>query len=288
MAPRRRTTTWAVATALLAAWVLAPRAQQAPSGSSYVVGVHDVLTIAVFGEQEMSKQYTVDSDGMISVKWIGRTRAAGLTVSQLETSLKAKLSPDYLVNPQISISVQDYKSKQVFVSGEVRTPGPVPLTGGMRLLQALVSAGGPLASAEGDVVVSHGRKSGEPPAPPPQGQEADGLGPSGDLVRIDLVKLQLGDPDLNIELQDGDSVYVPRADTVFVFGEVKNPGGYPAPKGTNVLQALAMAGGVTPDGDKNKVEITRTVNGKSTVVKKVKLTDFVQPGDVVVVKAHIF
>ena len=91
----------------------------------------------------------------------------------------------------------------------------------------------------------------------------------------------------NIELHDGDTIFVPRAESVYVFGQVKNPGAYPIQKDTTVLQALSLAGGVTPQGAMNRTKILRIVNGEKRELK-VKVTDIVQPGDTIMVPERFF
>jgi polysaccharide export outer membrane protein len=89
-------------------------------------------------------------------------------------------------------------------------------------------------------------------------------------------------------LRDGDTIFVPRAETIYVFGQVKNPGAYVLQsKDTTVLQALSLAGGVTDRGATNRIKIMRVVDGKMKEIK-VKLTDIVRPGDTVVVRERFF
>jgi polysaccharide export outer membrane protein len=82
-------------------------------------------------------------------------------------------------------------------------------------------------------------------------------------------------------------IYVPRAESVYVFGEVKNPGSYPIQPGMTVLQALSLAGGTTQYAAANRLEVSRVVNGAKKKVK-VKLDDIIQPGDTVVVPERFF
>ena len=87
--------------------------------------------------------------------------------------------------------------------------------------------------------------------------------------------------DQNVALKDGDTIFVPRAESVYVFGQVKNPGAYALQqRDTTVLQALSLAGGVTERGATGRIKIVRIKKGK-TVEVKVKLTDTVRPGDTI-------
>jgi polysaccharide export outer membrane protein len=109
-----------------------------------------------------------------------------------------------------------------------------------------------------------------------------------DLVRVNLRDLEKGTVTSNAALRDGDTVFVPRAQSIYVFGQVKNPGAYAMQQtDTTVLQALSLAGGVTDRGTTSRIKIVRIVNGDKRELK-VKLTDLVQPGDTVIVSERFF
>jgi polysaccharide export outer membrane protein len=108
-----------------------------------------------------------------------------------------------------------------------------------------------------------------------------------EVLRIDLAELQAGNMTLNVQLLDGDTVNVPKALSVFVTGQVKASGAYAVERGTTVLQALSLAGGVTDRGAEGRVRILRTVDGKRTEIRA-KLTDVVVPGDTIVVPERFF
>jgi|KBSSwiStaDraftv2_1062776.scaffolds.fasta_scaffold521440_1 polysaccharide export outer membrane protein len=261
----------------------------APSASAgYVIGPKDVVKITIYGEPDLTgRTYVIDGDGMFSFPMIGRMQAAGLTVPQLEQALRKRLVPDFFRNPQISISVEEFLSKEIVVSGEVARPGPQPFTGDMTLLGVLARAGGALPTASGEVLIVHGRglkAQGGSAAKPGQDDPADGAAFQFDGTRVDLNKLQAGSIRLDVEIKDGDLVIVPRAESAYVFGEVKNPGAYPVPKGSTVQQMLARAGGATPEASQGKISIDRD----GTTLKKVKLTDGVRPGDTIKVPPRIF
>ena len=109
-----------------------------------------------------------------------------------------------------------------------------------------------------------------------------------DVVRVNLRDLENGVFSQNTVLRDGDTIFVPRAESVYVFGQVKNPGAYPLQqKNTSVLQALSLAGGITDRGSTSRIRIVRIVKGEKKEVS-VKLTDVVQPGDTIVVPERFF
>jgi len=92
----------------------------------------------------------------------------------------------------------------------------------------------------------------------------------------------------NIVLRDGDTIFVPRAESVYVFGQVKSPGAYSLQqKNTSVLQALSLAGGITDRGSTSRVRIVRIVDGQKKEFR-VKLTDVVHPNDTIIVGERFF
>src|SRR5207302_7905925 len=111
---------------------------------------------------------------------------------------------------------------------------------------------------------------------------------STDIARVNLRELENGAFSQNALLHDGDTIFVPRAESVYVFGQVKNPGAYALQqKNTTVLQALSLAGGVTDRGSTGRIRIARIVNGNKQELR-VKLADVVQPGDTIIVQERFF
>jgi polysaccharide export outer membrane protein len=251
----------------------------AQSAADYTIGAQDVLTIQVFDQPDLGGKYTVEADGTFSFPLIGRVKAGGMSLRSFENELKKKLADGFFKNPQVTVAVENYRSQRVFVMGEVRAPGPVPLTGGMTLIEALARAGSTLPSASGEVAIVR--------APGANGPVLPGGDATIEVVRASIRDLEAGLLKQNVELRDGDTVFVPRAETIYIFGEVKNPSAYPIQKDTTVLQALSLAGGVTENGAMNRIEIQRVVNGEMKRTR-VKLTDIVQPGDTIVVPQRYF
>ena len=259
-------------------WIGLPPAASAQT--NYVLGPQDVLNITVLGETDLSRKYTIEQDGTFTFPLIGRVTARGLTLRALEQELKTRLvTGGFLKNPEISVAIDAYQSQRIMVWGQVTSPGEYQLSGDTTLLSALAKAGSVTPNAGREAVIVRPRK----------GQGADG-GAAGEpeIIRVDLTELQAGNLALNIPLRDGDTINVPKAQSVFVSGQVKNPGGYAVEQGMTVLQALSLAGGLTDRGSDRRVNILRTVDGRKKEIKGVKLTALVEPGDTIVVGQRIF
>jgi polysaccharide export outer membrane protein len=246
----------------------------------YIVGPLDVLAITVFGEVDLSQKYTVDSDGTFDFPLVGRVKAGGLTLRQIEDALVKRLAGGYLVNPQVSVEIAEYRSKSVFIMGEVRAPGSYPIKGNMSLIEVLALAG-PTADASSEVVVVHpdpNRADGGPLLPDTAGAVS---------VRVNIRDLQGGQLSRNVALQDGDTIFVPKAETFFVTGHVRSPGSYVYEPGMTVLQAIALAGGLSERGSQRGMKVLRTVEGRQVEIG-VKDTDLIRPGDTIVVRQRFF
>ena len=265
-------------------WVGAPLAQTTSAPADYVVGPQDVLTITSYDQADLSGKFTVETDGTFTYPLIGRFKAGGLTLRKVEEGLKAHLIHDgYFKNPQITVSIEQYRSKKLFVVGEVRSPGPYPVSGNINLIEALARAGSTLPTASGEVIIVHSTAGAEAEGPTlPTQDDAD------TIVRVDLRALQNGELGNNTALRDGDTIFVPRAESIYVFGEVKNPGAYALQqRGTTVLQALSLAGGVVDRGSTTRIRIVRIVNQDKAEIR-VKLSDVVKPGDTIIVPERFF
>ena len=268
----------AAALMIVGAFAAVPAAQPA---ADYVIGPPDVLTIQVFEQQDLAGKYTVESDGSVTFPLIGRIKAGGLTLRAFEDELKRQLSDGYFKNPSVSVSVEQYRSQRLFVMGEVRQPGPVALTGGMTLIEALARAGSTLPTSSGEVAIVRAPQ-GTPNGPLKPDQEG-----GSEIFRASIRDLESGTLSQNLQLRDGDTIFVPRAETVYVFGHVKNPGAYGVQKNTTVLQALSLAGGITENAAMNRIQIIRIENGQKREMK-VKVTDKVRPEDTIIVPQRYF
>ena len=153
----------------------------------------------MFDQTELGGKYTVESDGTFSFPLIGRITAGGMTLRKFESELRTRLADGYFVDPQVSVAVEQYRSQRLYVVGEVRNPGPVPLTGGMTLIEALARAGSTLPSASGEIAIVRARQGADGPSLPPA------EGDDGSIVRAAIRDLESGAMKQTIELHDGDT-----------------------------------------------------------------------------------
>jgi polysaccharide export outer membrane protein len=270
---------------LLAALALALCVGPAAFGQEYAIGPRDVLAITVWGQADLSRDYGVDPDGFIPFPLIGRVKAAGSTPKELAAQLTELLGKDYLVNPQVIVSVKEYLSQKIQVLGAAEKPGVYYLTGPTTLLEILSRAGGFASTAGKQVLLV--RNNGT----------TDG---SSGALRLSLEKIQAGDPSENARVQSQDIVIVSKAQaySYFVFGEVKKPGSYTLDRETNILEGITVAGGFTEKAAPGRTRVIRSSSQGQKVIEvdmndilrrgREAKTVMLQEGDVVVVPESFF
>jgi polysaccharide export outer membrane protein len=320
------------------------------SAQEYEIGPADVLNVLVLGQASMSGEMAVDASGMLNFPFLGRVKASGLSPAELERKLTTLLSDGYLKRPQVSVSVKQFKSQRVFVTGEVMRPGPYGLRPDRSLLTLLQDVGDLTANVGHEVIVvrapppapwtpapmeapppveaapaeappppplvepvgedrSNGRdeekhrdkekekekkdEAPEEPAPTPAPTPTPlaralypGEVPGSQIFRLNLRDIRSGYPDKDMQLQVGDTVYLPKAAQFYVSGHVAKPGAFRYEEGLTVFQALALAGNPTDRGS-NKVKLIRLVDGKRKEFRP-KMSDPVLPEDTLHVPERFF
>jgi polysaccharide biosynthesis/export protein len=268
-------------------------AQTAPSGQElgapqvvpdYQIGPQDILKISVYTHDDLTQTVIVQNDGTFTYPHIGRIKASDHTPKELETKIAKLLAQGFIRNPQVTVVVQEYRSKTVFVVGEVARPGTYPLTGDMRLVEVLSKAGPMTANASTEILVVRPAKEVSGPVLP---TEVEAQEKSAEVLKVNIKEVESGDISKNLLLRPNDTVFVPQAPKVFVSGEVRNPGAYSVAPGATVRQVISMAGGFTDRASQGKIRVVRTLDGKAKETK-IDLDSPVEPGDSVVVKPRLF
>jgi polysaccharide export outer membrane protein len=253
------------------------------AGRDYRIGPEDVLRVAVYGHPDLTQTVSVQADGSFAFPLVGRVEASDLAPPELERRLAALLATGFVRDPQVAVVVQQYRSKIVFVVGEVARPGPYPLVGTRRLVEVLAKAGPMTPNAGTEVVVVRPRNpEARPVLPAEVGAAAGG---TAEVIRVDLRDIEAGDLGKNVALLPRDTVFVPAAPKVFVSGRVPKPGGYAFAPGTTVRQAVSLAGGSVRAA--GRVQVLREVGGRAQAVA-LGLDDLVKEGDTIIVRGGLF
>ncbi len=223
----------------------------------YQVGLEDQLDIIVYGQDALNRSLRVNGQGEIIMPMVGAVTVAGLTAQEIERRLMELYDAHFLVNPQITVAVKEFRHQRVAVIGAVNKPGSYEIIGPRTLMEVLAMAGGfsnqGTASGgaqvlAGDVViVTRHQNAPDLATKAMKGGAVQPLAPKTETVVIDLRRLMSGqEPHLNLAVRNGDIVYVPFAGTAFVLGAVKKPGNILVKGNLTVSQAVALAGDVDP------------------------------------------
>lgn len=120
--------------------------------TDYLLGYGDVLEVKFFANSEYNETVTVRPDGKISLQRVGDISVVGMPVNNLDKIITDTYS-EILVNPDVTVFVREFNGQQVYVMGEVQSPGSYSVSKGMSLLRAITTAGGPLKSAKMNSVI---------------------------------------------------------------------------------------------------------------------------------------
>ncbi len=237
----------------------------------YLVGPGDVVKITVYDNDDLTTKVMVNDDGKIVMHLLGLVKVGGLSIPDVTKEITRLLADGYIINPQVNVFIEEYRSKKVVILGKVRTPGLIELRGEISFLELISKAGG-LSNEAGDTATIK-RSSGG----------------NNDVIIIDLTSLiERGDLTQNVRIMDGDTVNISKAGMCFVTGEVKSPGTYPCGEDSTVLKIIALSGGFTGKASKSSVRIVRIVNEERKLFKDVSLDTRLMQDDVIVVPESFF
>jgi len=241
----------------------------------YLIGSQDILKIAVFEYPDLTTEVRVSEDGKITFPLLGEIEAKNLSTRQVEKVIAEKLATSKIVkDPQVSVFVQQYRGRKVTVIGEVVKPGQYEIVGPTSILDTISLAQG--MSQNAGFLLTVFRKE-----PDTNGSDVT------KKIMIDVDRLlNGGDLSQDIQLQNGDVIYVPKA-IFYIYGEVNRPGAYRLDKGLTVKRAIALAGGLTPKGCDWRIDVTRK-EGETEATSSATIDDALKFDDVVRIKESIF
>lgn len=246
-----------------AAQATPPAAQPAKADTGYILGPDDTIEVSVLGQPEFTTRGRIRADGTIVLPFVGSTTVSGDTSVSFAKRVAATLKAGgYYSNPIVSVEIAGFASRYVIVLGAVGQPGLQPVDRSYRVSEIIARAGGMRADGA-DFVVIRREKGGE--------------------LRLPFEKIATGAVEDDPFVSPGDKVYVPPAETYYIYGQINAPGVYPIKDKMTLRKALARGGGLTALGSDKRINVYR--GGKKAPLD---LDAPIQPDDVVVIGQRAF
>ena len=238
----------------------------------YKLAAGDSIKVQVYQNPDLTVEARVSEDGTISYPLVGSVAIGGMSIPQAEKKVATALERGKILKqPQVNILLLQVRGNQVSVLGEVQRPGRFPLeTMTVRVSDMLATAGGINPQGNDQVIVS-GTRDGKPYR-----------------KAIDVPNLFRPDASADdVLLAPGDTIYVTKAPTFYIYGAAQRPGTYKVERGMTVQQALAVAGGPNARGSERMRLDRKAPDGRVQQLEP-RMTDVVEPGDVLFVKESLF
>jgi len=246
---------------------------QVPPRAEPVLGVGDVVKITVYQNPDLTVDARVSELGQINFPLIGVVTIGGLSVSQAQALIEKRLRDGgFVLKPQVTIQTTQIRSSQISILGQVSKPGRFPIEIVGSKVSEMIAAAGGVVPGGADIVTLVGNRDGKP-------------------IKLDIdlpLILQQGRSDLDIPVENGDIIYVDRAPTFYMYGEVQRPGQLRIERGMTLMQALAQAGGTTARGTTRGIQVHRKDANGAVQVREIKMNDPVERDDVIYVKESLF
>jgi polysaccharide export outer membrane protein len=223
----------------------------------YVLGPGDEISVWARDAEEISaRPYRVGQDGTIRLPILGRLTVAGFNTAEVERDL-LKLMDSYFFDPEIAVSVTDFRSQPVSIMGAVRNPGVIQLRGPTTIAEAISMAGGLAGNAGNTARLSRRLEEGAIPLETAKPDTSENYS----VAIVNLGDIVNGtNRESNIELKPNDILMVDNAEMVYVLGQVNRAGGFVLEEShVSVLQAVAMAQGWTDGASPGSAVILRVV-----------------------------
>ena len=238
-----------------------------------ILGEGDTVRIVVFQNPDFTTETRISERGTITFPLLGELVLAGLTPAGAANRIaKQLIEGKFVLNPQVSVNLVRLRSRQVSVLGQVARPSRYPLDDtSANLTDILALAGGISPGGDDNVTVIVTRN----------GERAK--------LEINVAGMyRTGDLSRNVQLENGDTIFVQRAPVFYIYGEVQRAGSYRLELAMTVMQALSVGGGVTLRGTDRGLTIWRKASDGTFRAIDARLTDAVQPDDVIYIRESLF
>ena len=254
--------------------MMQPAWAQGSDSAAYKIGPGDVLSVIVYRNADLTLETEVSENGKLRLPLVGDIEAAGRTPFELGQVIEQKLqSGNFVRGAQVTVLVTKYQSRIVTVIGEVAKPGRYPIeTGKLRLSELIALAGGILPTGSDTVTILRDEPNGVK------------------RLTVDVADVFSTDKhaQTDVAMVAGDRVFVDKAPTFFIRGEVQKPGTYPISRGLTIGQAIAVGGGTTMRGNEKHTKVYRMEADGSRQIVSADRGSPVLANDEIVVEERIF
>ena len=239
-----------------------------------VLGVGDTLRISVYQNPDLTiESARISEAGLVNFPLIGNVRLAGDTVNAAEQRI-AKMLRDggFVLRPQVTILVGQIRSAVISILGQVGKPGRYPIETVGSKVSEMVAATGGVVPGGADVVTLVGVRNGR-------------------SIKLDIdlpAILQSGKAELDVPVENGDILYVDRAPTAYIYGEVQRPGVFRLERGMSLMQVIAQSGGISARGTERGIKVHRRDANGAVSVLELQMNDPIVRDDVIYVKESLF
>lgn len=269
----RRLASILFAAAMLAIPVTSTSQARDPGQSREALGTGDSIRITVFQSPDLTTETRISERGTVVFPLIGEVQLGGLTPAQAGARIADQLRRgNFIVRPQVVVAIMQVRSRQVHVLGQLLRPGSYVLEDtGARLTDILTLAGG-ISSTGADTVTLLTNRDGKT-----------------ETRNIDVPSIfRGGDASANVQIENGDTIFVERAPVFYIYGEVQRAGAYRLLPNMVVMQALALGGGLTSRATERAIGVHRRTPAGKFVKLEAKITDPIQADDIVFVRESMF
>jgi len=246
---------------------------QAQVKAEHILGSGDVIRVTVYQNPDLTLETQISELGQITFPLIGTLSLDGASITGAQEKIAKQLRDGgFVLKPQVNVMVVQVRSSQISMLGQIGKPGRYPIVSVNSRVSEMIAAAGGVLPGGADVVTVVGTREGKPVK-----------------YAIDLPAImQAGKRELDITVANGDIIYVDRAPSLYIYGEVQKPGVFRLERGMTVLQALAQGGGLTARGTERGIRVHRRNAKGEVTVMELKMTELVQPDDVIYVRESVF
>ena len=237
------------------------------------LGIGDGVRVTVFQYPDLTTETRVSQSGTISFPLIGEVKIGGMTTTAAGSEIARQLKRGkYLLNPQVTVVMTELRSRQVSVLGQVNKPGRYALDETSAKLTDVIALAGGVNEVGADIVHIVLNRDGRT-----------------ERMEVDLgAMVRNGDLSKNIDIRNGDTIYVQKAPVFYIYGEVRRAGSYRFEKNMTVMQAISLGGGFTERATERGINVSRRSPDGKLQRLEVSLMDRVQPDDVIHIKEGWF